>query len=168
MTPSLIDSGSSSPLSSLGSQSPPTPSYYLPPVPQDLPGIGPPAMKLDASGHANDGDGPPPAKKRRTIGPKIRVTQYLDLSPADNSSWTERGYDACPAEQKKQLDLLLKVLHKKRKVVVVAGAGISVSAGSMLFSSFSLFFLQIKFPSMVIIIIIIIILIKVPSCAFLN
>jgi NAD-dependent histone deacetylase SIR2 len=34
------------------------------------------------------------------------------------------------ASQKPQLDRLLKVLHKKRKIVVIAGAGISVSAGS--------------------------------------
>lgn len=33
-------------------------------------------------------------------------------------------------EQQEQVDLLLKVLSKKKKIVVIAGAGISVSAGS--------------------------------------
>ena len=34
-------------------------------------------------------------------------------------------------EQAAQLDRLLKAIRTKRKIVVVAGAGISVSAGSM-------------------------------------
>lgn len=34
--------------------------------------------------------------------------------------------------QKKQIDRLVKVLQKKKKIVVIAGAGISVNAGSKL------------------------------------
>lgn len=71
-------------------------------------------------------DGQPPAKKRRTAEPKPRTTEYLDLS-----LWTEEHVSS----QKQQLDLLLKVLRKRRKIVVVAGAGISVSAGSTFASS---------------------------------
>lgn len=64
-------------------------------------------------------DGPPPTKKRRIGEPKQRTTEYLDL----------RSEELSESEQA-QLDRLLKVLHKKRKIVVIAGAGISVSAGS--------------------------------------
>ncbi|TKA72538.1 hypothetical protein B0A49_04232 [Cryomyces minteri] len=63
-------------------------------------------------------DGAPPAKKRRMMTPKPRTTEHLDL----------RSGEILPG-QETQLTQLLKVLHKKRKIVVVAGAGISVSAG---------------------------------------
>ena len=59
----------------------------------------------------------PAAKKRKTAEPKPRTTEHLDLSQAMR-------------EQQSQMDILLKVLRKRRKIVVVAGAGISVSAGS--------------------------------------
>lgn len=53
--------------------------------------------------------------------PKPRTTEHLDLSQLPH----------CPAiDQEAQVDLLLKVLRKRRKIVVIAGAGISVSAGS--------------------------------------
>jgi len=58
-----------------------------------------------------------PRKKRKTADPKERSTQRLDL----RRDLTD--------EDKPQLDRLLKTLHKKRKIVVIAGAGISVSAG---------------------------------------
>lgn len=62
----------------------------------------------------------PPAKKRKPHEVKPRSTVYLDL----------RSTSAPPAtEQASQLDLLLKVLRKRRKIVVIAGAGISTSAG---------------------------------------
>lgn len=63
-------------------------------------------------------DGPPPAKKRK-VAPKERTTEYLDLET--NGLRT--------AEDKQNLDRLMAALHKKKKIVVVAGAGISVSAG---------------------------------------
>jgi NAD+-dependent protein deacetylase SIR2 len=62
----------------------------------------------------------PPARKRRKIEPRIRTTQHLDLT----SDTAQSDYDRSEA-----LDLLLKALRKRRKIVVVAGAGISVSAG---------------------------------------
>jgi len=65
-------------------------------------------------------DGPPPAKRRKLAPPKPRTTEYVDL---------ERRSD----EDEVQLDRLLSALRKKKKIVVIAGAGISVSAGSMLF-----------------------------------
>ena len=68
----------------------------------------------------DEGDAPPP-RKRRKVQPKPRTTQHLDLTGL-SSPVTE--------DQKAQLDTLLKVLRKRKKIVVIAGAGISVSAGS--------------------------------------
>ena len=76
------------------------------PAPQDMP--SPPS--------SNDDD-PPPAKRRKLTDPKERTTEYLDLTKDITD------------EEKPQLQRLLNVLHKKRKIVVIAGAGISVSAG---------------------------------------
>ncbi|KAF2842251.1 DHS-like NAD/FAD-binding domain-containing protein [Patellaria atrata CBS 101060] len=66
---------------------------------------------------AGDDEGPP-KKKRRVTEPKERTTEYLDLST-----------DEFDLDHKAILARLLKCLHKKRKIVVIAGAGISVSAG---------------------------------------
>jgi NAD-dependent histone deacetylase SIR2 len=77
------------------------------PAPEDMP--SPPS--------SND-DGPPPRKRRKLADPKERTTERLDLSSAEIDE-----------EQQPQLQRLLDVLHKKRKIVVIAGAGISVSAG---------------------------------------
>lgn len=65
-------------------------------------------------------DGPPPAKKRRIAPPKERTTEYLDLTKPD---------EEFNAEDNRQMERLLTALRKKKKVVVIAGAGISVSAG---------------------------------------
>jgi len=59
-----------------------------------------------------------PAKRRRISEKPSRTTEYLDLTK-------QLGPD-----DKTQLDRVLSVLHKRQKIVVVAGAGISVSAGS--------------------------------------
>jgi len=42
--------------------------------------------------------------------------------------------------QKRQFDILMKLLRKKKKIVVIAGAGISVGAGSTLPLKFLLTF----------------------------
>ena len=62
----------------------------------------------------------PRPRKRRKIEPKIRTTQHLDLT----SDTSQSKYDRDEA-----LESLLHALRKRRKIVVVAGAGISVSAG---------------------------------------
>ena len=62
----------------------------------------------------------PRPRKRRKIEPKIRTTQYLDLT----SDTAQSDYD-----RKEALDTLTKAVRDRRKIVVVAGAGISVSAG---------------------------------------
>lgn len=48
------------------------------------------------------------------------MTRHLDLNDMADS-------EACEEE----LGYLLRALRKKKKIVVIAGAGISVSAGSM-------------------------------------
>lgn len=73
---------------------------------------------MDSSA-ARSKDGGPPAKRRRIS--KERTTEYLDLRASSLDD-----------EQQEQLDRVLHVLHKQQKIVVIAGAGISVSAGSML------------------------------------
>ena len=65
-------------------------------------------------------DGPPPAKKRRVTPPKERTTEYLDLTKPEHEF---------NAEDNRQMERLVAALRKKKKVVVIAGAGISVSAG---------------------------------------
>lgn len=61
-------------------------------------------------------DGPPPAKRRRVAAPKVRTTEHVDLENP-----TEQG--------EAHLERLFSALRKKKKIVVIAGAGISVSAG---------------------------------------
>ena len=65
----------------------------------------------------------PIARKRRRAEPKPRTTEYLNLI-APHKQPLSKSTAA--------VDRLLKVLQKRRKIVVVVGAGISVSAGSML------------------------------------
>ena len=69
------------------------------------------------SSNTTDRERAPPAKRRRIS--KERSTEYLDL----------RSGELDP-EQQAELDRMLHVLHTRQKIVVVAGAGISVSAGS--------------------------------------
>jgi NAD-dependent histone deacetylase SIR2 len=67
-------------------------------------------------------DGPPPPKRRRVAVPsKPRTTAYIDL---ENRA----------EEEDEKLERLISALRRKKKIVVIAGAGISVSAGSTSFS----------------------------------
>lgn len=77
----------------------------------------------------SDSDGPP--SKRRKLDPKERTTERLDL--------TQEGVENDP-----QLKRVTDVLHKKRKIVVIAGAGISVSAGIPDFRSASGLFTSLR------------------------
>ncbi|TQS33913.1 hypothetical protein Golomagni_05727, partial [Golovinomyces magnicellulatus] len=68
----------------------------------------------------DDDESTPPVKKRRITPPKERKTEYLDMTkPADSMT----------PEETAQMDRLVSELRKKKKIVVIAGAGISVSAG---------------------------------------
>jgi hypothetical protein len=141
---SLSTSRESSPLSSVGGKrtpSPPPPEIHLsdatytmyhkartlshvdpslptPPPSQENSQSGSPAPDAADSTMLSDKDAPPPAKRRR-VGPKERTTRSLDL----------RHEHVNPSEQS-QFDDMLRALHKRQKIVVVAGAGISVAAGS--------------------------------------
>ncbi|OAA61255.1 sir2 family histone deacetylase [Niveomyces insectorum RCEF 264] len=64
-----------------------------------------------------NGDGLPPAKRRRVHPPpRPRMTRHIDLERPSR-------------EADEELTYLLQALRKKKRIVVVAGAGISVSAG---------------------------------------
>ena len=119
-SPSCSDltSDLSSDLSSIGSLSPP-PEYLTPPSSQSTKPLAEPRLSQKRPA---DGDETLPTKKRKTIEPKPRTTQYLKLGLSAHSLATD---------QKVQLDTLLNALRKRQRIVVVAGAGISVSAGSM-------------------------------------
>ncbi|RCI15146.1 hypothetical protein L249_6790 [Ophiocordyceps polyrhachis-furcata BCC 54312] len=66
-------------------------------------------------------DGSPrPAKRRRLLTPRDRTTAHLDLLKPDDVFGHEDNF---------HLQRLLSALRTKRKIVVIAGAGISVSAG---------------------------------------
>ncbi|KAL9115486.1 MAG: hypothetical protein Q9227_000807 [Pyrenula ochraceoflavens] len=80
-----------------------------------------PASSQNAEKKPTDADSDmPPARKRRKIEPQPRSTQHLNLRPNAQPSLSEQDVP---------LNLLLKALRKRRKIVVIAGAGISVSAG---------------------------------------
>ncbi|KAF2813392.1 DHS-like NAD/FAD-binding domain-containing protein [Mytilinidion resinicola] len=119
--------GGSSPVSSVPSRSPSPPtefcysarSYPSPSASQQSSAEASPAPDpMTTAAPSGDDDGPPPAKRRKISEPKPRTTERLDLR-----------YGEVSDAEKPQLERLLKVLHKKRKIVVIAGAGISVSAG---------------------------------------
>lgn len=112
----------SSDLSSVASMSPPPLDYPSPVSSQELTNPGFPTTHPSINQDFREDDGLPPMKKRKVSEVKPRTTEYLDLqSPAQGLA----------TDQKAQLALLLKVLRKRRKIVVIAGAGISVSAGGM-------------------------------------
>ena len=107
----------SSELSSVRSLSPPPLDYPSPQSTQESSG-NVSSSQNESRKHPRESDDLPPAKKRKSVEAKPRTTVHLDLqspSPA--------------ADQSSQLGLLLKVLRKRRKIVVIAGAGISTAAG---------------------------------------
>ena len=131
-----LGAAASSPLSSLASSPEPPEELFImpkrlkrspevlieylpsPPASQEPSQTGSPTPDGMESGTNTDKDGPPPAKRRRVS--KERTTRYLDL----------RHSNVKPSQQD-QMEDVLNVLHKRQKIVVIAGAGISVSAGSM-------------------------------------
>lgn len=142
-----------SPLSSLlsmASTTPEPPFGYGPPTPSDtqtemtspsksrdssLSPDGPSSYNLGRE----EGDGPPPAKRRKINIPKPRTTETLDLNYL--GEWRE-GCDLDNEEV--QLRRLTHALRNKKKIVVIAGAGISVGAGIPDFRSSNGLFKQLK------------------------
>ncbi|EMD00383.1 hypothetical protein BAUCODRAFT_28731 [Baudoinia panamericana UAMH 10762] len=95
------------------------PPYPSPPASQQTSLTGSPTPDGMDSNLNTDTDGPPPKKRRRIYrDPKERTTEYLDLRSG-----------AVSFEQQEHLDRVLNVLHKRQKIVVIAGAGMSKSAG---------------------------------------
>ncbi|RDW76413.1 putative SIR2 family histone deacetylase (Hst4) [Aspergillus mulundensis] len=75
----------------------------------------------ESSGGRSQDEMPPAKKKRRVAGPKERRTQHLDLTP--RPGYSDYG------DQEAQIDLLVNTIRGHKKIVVIAGAGISTSAG---------------------------------------
>lgn len=120
----------SSPLSIRFSKSPSPPCDYPSPSSTQVSESRSPSKSREPPLGSTDEDGQPPSKKRKLATRKERTTEYLDLrSMYDTSSEEER------LKNEFQLQRLLKVLFKKQKIVVIAGAGISVSAGSMIINT---------------------------------
>jgi NAD-dependent histone deacetylase SIR2 len=135
-------SSSSSPLSSIASFSSPSSPLSLasrsPSLPAGYPSPPPSSNVSDISSSLSDApesllpdrdDSPPPAKKQKLSTPTTKElkTEYLDLI-ALNDSCDESVHQL----NDPQLAKLMKILRTKKRIVVIAGAGISVSAGSML------------------------------------
>ncbi|KAK1597943.1 Sir2 family protein [Colletotrichum navitas] len=104
----------------------PSPTSSMPsgaqsPIKLELADDSVPAIKLDDAAdsinvNANDApDGQPPRKRRKVTPPKERTTEHLNL-------------DECDVDDR-NLARLVSALKKRKKIVVIAGAGISVSAG---------------------------------------
>lgn len=83
----------------------------------------------DAQGDVPDSDGPPPAKRQKITKTRELKTEYLDLQKL-----IESDDEAHHKTQAAKLTKLMEAFRTKRKIVVIAGAGISVSAGSKLHS----------------------------------
>jgi NAD-dependent histone deacetylase SIR2 len=102
---------------------------YPSPISSAVPsGSASPIKSCDASDTTDeirvrtDGTDEPPRKRRRIVAPPApRTTSYIDL-------------EAGSEEEDAQLEKLLVALRRKKRIVVIAGAGISVSAGSECFS----------------------------------
>ena len=117
----------SSPLSSVASRSPSLPADYPSPPSSSSSDTGSSSpKKRDAPEPSLDLDGPPAKKQKVAKSPKELKTERLNLRALNDSS-----DEAFHKIETQKLEKLMKVLRSKRKIVVIAGAGISVSAGSM-------------------------------------
>jgi NAD-dependent histone deacetylase SIR2 len=116
------DCFSNSELSSLQPSSPPrsfssdSTLSSLPPSPE----LQPRFIAFTPPPSQDAGEDMPPARKRRKVETRERTTRHLDLT----SDTAQSQYDRDEAK-----DVLYEALHERKKIVVIAGAGISVSAG---------------------------------------
>lgn len=108
----------------MASRSPSLPADYPSPPSSNVSDKGSSSPARDATESAPEHDGPPPPKKRKITGSKELKTEYLDLRALSDSN-DEAHHKIQDAKLKK----LMETLRSKRKIVVIAGAGISVSAG---------------------------------------
>ncbi|KAF2859844.1 DHS-like NAD/FAD-binding domain-containing protein [Piedraia hortae CBS 480.64] len=131
------------PLSPPSTRSPKKPNYPTPPSSQSTSNNCSPTPDGSPSNaqrpeKRREMSSPPadaPPKKRRTVSRDRppRTTEYLDLR--------RKEIEPC---QQEQLDRLMEVLNKRQKIVVIAGAGISVSAGIPDFRSSTGLFQRLK------------------------
>lgn len=110
-------------------------SHFPTPPPSQTSGYATPRSYDDSNCSSSTERDDRPSKRRCTDDQMSRRTRYLDLGRLD--------FDTSD-EQQPQLAQLLKGLRKKRRIVVVAGAGISVSAGIPDFRSANGIFRSIK------------------------
>ncbi|KAM3514083.1 hypothetical protein MY11210_002295 [Beauveria gryllotalpidicola] len=89
-------------------------------LPADASGTHTPVKRGDRSSSQSDDGSERPSKRHKPATPRQRTTKYLNLS---------KTHGDFTSEDSAQMDRLLSVLNRKKKIVVVAGAGISVSAG---------------------------------------
>ncbi len=99
--------------------------YPTPPSPPSSDNTGIPTAARVRDFH--DHDAPPPAKRQRTMKSRDMRTEYLDLGVLSDSD--DEAHDHAQDEKLKKL---MTALRTKRKIVIIAGAGISVAAGSKL------------------------------------
>lgn len=117
---STISSRVSSPLTDMSRSPTPPSAFYDYPSPMSSQLSSVPSSSTTSPAPESREDGSPPKKRRRTsYEPKPRTTKHLHFQDKEIS-----------ATDKESLDLLMKAVHNRRKIVVIAGAGISVSAGS--------------------------------------
>lgn len=134
---SALSSIPSSPLSKL-SRSPSVPVDYPSPLSShdttEIVQVQVPASQTtprstpESSSSVGDYEGAPPAKRRKVVVTKIKEskkTEYLDLRALNNSP-DELHHE----KQEPKLKKLVEALRNKKKIVVIAGAGISTTAGS--------------------------------------
>ena len=112
----------SSPLSSVASRSPSLPADYPSPPSSRASESG--FQKRNTQESTPDSDDPP-AKKQKIFKPKELKTEHLNLRALNESS------DALlHSLEDPKLEKLIQALRSKSKIVIIAGAGISVAAGS--------------------------------------
>lgn len=111
-TPLSPCSRASSVLSDLSRSPSPPPIFYSTPPP--------PSQASTASSPPSSDMGEPPTKKQRTSQRLPRATEYVNL----------HFQAKCDTHESPQIEKLVNTIRNKKKIVVVAGAGISVSAGS--------------------------------------
>lgn len=128
-TPSISSplSSISSPLSSVASRSPSPPGDYPSPPSSHESEKGTKAKSRKALHSSDRDDSSPPPKRQRIMKVKELKTEYLDIA-----SLIESDNGDVHKNQETKMRKLLDVLRTKRRIVVIAGAGISVSAGSTL------------------------------------
>ncbi|KAH7330390.1 DHS-like NAD/FAD-binding domain-containing protein [Rhexocercosporidium sp. MPI-PUGE-AT-0058] len=114
----------SSPLSSVASRSPSPPGDYPSPPSSHESEKGAKSKSRKALHSSDCDDSSPPPKRQRITKVKELKTEYLDITTLNDSNNEELHKN-----QETKMRKLLDVLRTKRRIVVIAGAGISVSAG---------------------------------------